>query len=160
MKVVIKYLRLGLPHLGIVLVVMSMGLGYFYNWKGKAVLLTSDKTNVFITKKKEIKIVPFALTLALFKVNCYETGEPQNFEAIIDIEENDNTKSVSLLVNHPCKMGFGQYLYLLSYDTQNEKPEYCVVELVYEPFQGAFLGGIILVMVGLGLGIFPCRRLR
>jgi len=153
MKIVIKYLRLVLPHLGIALIVLAMILGYFYNWRGKAVLLLTDKTNVFITKNKEIKIVPYALTLSNFIVEYYNSGEPKDFEAIILVEENNVSKTISLSVNHPYKMGFGQDLYLTSYDKNTEAPEYCVVELVYDPFQGLFLTGIIFVMVGLVLGI-------
>jgi len=149
MKIFIKYLCIILPHLGIALIVLAMILGYYYNWRGKAVLLTTDKTNVFITKNQELKIVPHAFTLLNFNVTNFESGRPKKIEAIINIEENDQTKSVSLSVNHPYKIGFGQDLYLISYDQQNENPEYCVVELVYDPFQGVFLTGIILVMLGM-----------
>jgi hypothetical protein len=52
-------------------------------------------------------------------------------------------------------MGFGQDLYLLSYDRQHpENPEYCVVELVHDPFQGIFFTGIIFVILGLILTVF------
>ena len=150
-----KYFRLILPHLGIAFIALAMILGHFYNWRGKAVLLTTDKTNVFITKNKEIKIAPFALTLNHFNIEHYATGESKRFDVIIDVEENNTQKSISLSVNHPCKMGFGLDLYVINYDRTNVKnPEWCVVELVYEPFQSVFLGGIILIMVGLILCIF------
>jgi cytochrome c biogenesis protein ResB len=154
MKVVIKYLRIVLPHLGILLILLSMILGYFYNWRGKAVLLTTDKTNVFITKNKEIKIVPYALSLSNFNATYYESGEPKNFEATITVEEDNVTKSVSLRVNQPCKMACGQDLYLTGYDRKSENPEHCVVELVFEPFQKMFLAGLILLMTGLILCSF------
>ena len=158
MKLIIKYLRIICPHLGIALIVLAMVLGHFYNWRGKAVLLPTDKTNVFITKKQEIKVVDFALTLAQFNTAFYDSGKPKSFEAMIDVEENNVTKTISLYVNYPCKMGFGQDLYLISYDHQHpEKPEFCVVELVYEPFQGVFLVGIVLVICGLIL-LFLARR--
>ncbi|MCL2245799.1 MAG: cytochrome c biogenesis protein ResB [Lentimicrobiaceae bacterium] len=160
MKVIIKYLPLISSHLGIALIVLAMILGYFHNWRGKAVLLPTDKTNVFITKDNELKIVPFALTLINFRVDFYDSGEPKNFEAIINVEENSDTEAISLRMNHPCKMGFGQDLYLLSYDRQHsENPEFCVVELVYDPFQGLFLAGIILVILGLILNCFHFFRL-
>ena len=159
MKIIIKYLRLILPHLGIALIILAMILGHFHNWRGKAVLLTTDKTNVFITPKKEIKIVPYALTLSKFKVAFYDSGKPKTYEAIINVEENNKTESISLSVNHPCKMGFGQDLYLISYDDKNyENPEWCVVELVYDPFQGLFLAGIILVMAGMVVAYVKIER--
>jgi len=154
---IIKYLRIILPHVAIALIVFAMSLGYFYNWRGKAVLLTTDKTNVFITKNKEIKIVPYALTLSNFKVDFYDSGEPKSFEAFIDVEENNATKTISLRVNHPYKMrfGLGQDLYLISYDNLNpENPEYCVVELVNDPFQSLFLAGIILIITVLIASFF------
>ena len=159
MKVIIKYLRLICPHLGIALIVLAMVLGHFYNWRGKAVLLHTDQTNVFITKKQEIKVVDFALALSNFNVTYYDTGKPKSFEAIIEVEENNVTKTISLYVNHPCKMGFGQDLYLISYDHQHPKPEFCVVELVYEPFQGVFLVGIVLVLTGVFLTIFNPKKI-
>ncbi|MCL2167835.1 MAG: cytochrome c biogenesis protein ResB [Lentimicrobiaceae bacterium] len=155
MKSLIKYLRIILPHLGILLIILAMILGHFYNWRGKAVLLTTDKTNVFITQTNELKIVPYALTLNQFIVKYYDTGKPKSFEAVIDVNENNETKTISISVNHPYKMGFGQDLYLISYDDKNsENPEYCVVELVYDPFQCLFLAGIILVMVGMVMFYF------
>jgi cytochrome c biogenesis protein ResB len=145
-----KYLRLILPHLGIALIILAMTLGHFYNWRGKAVLLTTDKTNVFITKKNEIKIVPFALTLKEFNVTHYDAGESKSYEAIIIVEEDNATKTIPLYVNHPYKMAFGQDLYLISYDVlQPENEPICVVELVHDPFQGVFLVGIILVIMGM-----------
>ena len=154
MKFIIRYLRLILPHLGIALIALAMIFGHFYNWRGKAVLLTTDKTNVFITSKKEIKIVPYALTLTKFNITHYDTGESKSFEAIIEVEENNATKSIALYVNHPYKMGFGQDLYLISYHyLQPENEMACVVELVHDPFQGMFLAGIILLMAGMLLNL-------
>jgi cytochrome c biogenesis protein ResB len=154
MKIFIKYSTLILPHLGILLVILGLALGYFYNWRGKAVLLPTDKTNVFITSKKELKIVPYALTLNQFNIDYFDTGEPKSFEAIIDVEENEQIKVISLYVNHPCKMGFGEDLYLISHHTLSpENTPCCVVELVYEPFQGVILAGIILLTTGL-CGLF------
>jgi hypothetical protein len=138
--------------MGIALIALAMILGHFYNWRGKAVILTTDKTNVFITKNNEIKIVPFALTLKELNVTRYDTGEPKNYEAIIHVEENDNSKqnSITLSVNHPYKMAFGQDLYFISYYMlQPEHLPCCVVEWVKDPFQGFFLAGIILVIVGM-----------
>jgi len=158
MKLTLKYLRLILPHLGMVLIILAMALGYFYNWRGKAVLLTTDKTNVFITKNQELKITPYTLTLSDFNVTHYDTGEPKHFEAIINVAEAHVVSSIALYVNHPYNMGFGQDLYLISYHyLQPENSICCVVELVYDPFQGVFLVGIILVMVGLLLSFFVRR---
>jgi len=157
MKVIIKYLRIILPHAGIALIALAMTLGYFYNWRGKAVLLTTDKTNVFITKNKELKVSTFALTLVQFNVIRYHSGEPKSFETIIDVEENNETRTISLSVNHPCKMRFGEDLYLISYDKEN--PDLCVVELVHDPFQGLFLLGIILVMVGVAVSVLKIKVL-
>jgi len=154
MKVVLRYFLLIFPHLGIVLIVAAMTLGYFYNWRGKAVLLTTDKTNVFITKNKEIKIVPYALTLSKINVTYYESGEPSCFEAIIQVEAHNSTEIISLYVNHPYKMAFGQDLYLKSTSQKTEESEFCVVELVYDPFQGVFLAGIILIIIGLLVQLF------
>jgi len=123
-------------------------------------LLTTDKTNVFITQKKELKIVPFALTLNNFNIINYASGEPKTVITFIDVEENNETQTISLQVNHPCKMGFGQDLYLINYDRENtEKPEWCVVELVYDPFQGVFLTGIILLIIGLILYLINKQKM-
>lgn len=157
MKLIRKYLQFSL-YLGIALIVLAMVLGHFHNWRGKAVLLTTDKTNVFITSKNEIKIVPYALTLERFNRTYYDSGEPKKFEAIIDVEENNELKSISLYVNHPCKMGFGEDLYLIGYDRENpEDSKFCIVELVYDPFQGVVLVGIILMILGLILSVLEHR---
>ena len=159
MKNISKYLSLILPHLGVLLIVFALILGYFYNWRGKAVLLKTDKTNVYITTNNELKIVPFALTLAQFSADFYEIDKPKHFEAQILVEENNKTKTILLQVNHPIKMGFGQDLYLLSYDNNNlENPEWCTVELVYDPFQKIFFIGIVLLVLGLVFStLFPLQ---
>jgi len=149
MKIIIQYLRIIMPHIGIALIIIAMILGNIHNWRGKAVLLTADKTNVFITKNKEIKIVPYALTLSDIKVDFYDSGETKSIEAFINAEKKNETKTIPLRVNYPYKMGFGQDLYLISYDNNSESPEFCVVELVYDPFQGLFLSGIILIIIGM-----------
>jgi hypothetical protein len=155
MKFITKYLRLIIPHLGIAMIALAMILGHYYNWRGKAVLLSTDKTNVFITKNKEIKITPFALTLASFHTTFYDSGEPKDFEAMIEVEDNNSMKIISISVNHPCKMSYKQDLYLISYDNQHpENPEYCVVELVHDPFQGIFLAGILIIILSLIIYVF------
>jgi hypothetical protein len=139
-----------LPHLGIAVITFAMTLGVFYNWRGKALLLTTDKTNVFITKKNEIKITPFALRLREFSVTYYDSGKVRSYEAIIEVVENEETKTISLYVNRPQKMSFGQDLYLLSYNTlQPENEPVCLVELVHDPFQSIFLVGLIMLIAGI-----------
>jgi len=155
MKVIVRYLRIILPHLGISFIVIALVLGYFFNWRGKAVLLSTDKTNLFITKNKELKIVPYALTLKDLKIERYDSGEPKSIKANIYVEEIYTTKEISLQVNHPFKMGFGQDLYLSSYNNNYENPDYCVVELVHEPYQGILLAGLIILISGLIFAYLP-----
>jgi len=154
MKTILKYFCLIVLHLGMGLIIVAMSLSYCYNWHGKAVLLKTDKTNIFLTKNGEIKIVPYALTLSQLHVSFYDSGKPKKIEAIISIEGSKEIKTFSLHINNPYKLSHGQDLYLVNFDQTNpNNPEWCVIECVYDPFQHLFFVGIILVIVGLLLSL-------
>ena len=51
-----------------------------------------------------------------------------------------------LRVNHPYQIRFGEDLYLSGYDTVSQ--EYCILQIVREPWRYVTLAGIIMILAG------------
>ena len=77
-----------------------------------------------------------------FNVGYYENGTPSAYEAEVAVDG----KNVLIKVNHPYSMGLSEDLYLSSYDP--EAGEYCILQLVREPWKYPALGGIIMMLSG------------
>lgn len=149
----VKVLRLGkirflFAILGIGFIIVALVGGHFLNWRAKAVVLKTDKTNVFVTSNNELKITPQAFTLHDVNVEYYTEKFPKKIDVSILMEENGNWKTVNLQVNKPYKLSFGKDLFLIKYDNnQKEDSQFCVLELVNDPLQYFFLMGLILIMI-------------
>lgn len=89
--------------------------------------------------------LPYGIRMEEFIIDTYENGSPAHYEALLEIDG----KSVSIRVNHPYPVKFGEDIYLVDYDKQyTESPEYCILEIVYEPWKYGALAGIIMIIAG------------
>lgn len=89
--------------------------------------------------------LPYEIELKDFKVETYENGVPAMYEADILIDG----ESVSLKVNHPYSKGFGKNIYLTGYDASaGEDSEYCIIQVVSEPWKYGAVTGIVLMLAG------------
>lgn len=77
-----------------------------------------------------------------FNVGYYENGTPSAYEAEVAVDG----KNVLIKVNHPYSMGLSEDLYLSSYDP--EAGEYCILQLVREPWKYPALAGILMMLSG------------
>ena len=87
-----------------------------------------------------------------FTVDTYENGMPSMFEAdvLIDSEE------VTLRVNEPYSRSFGEDLYLTGYDSMaGSESQYCIIQVVREPWKYSALVGVIMMLAGLILLFLP-----
>ena len=81
----------------------------------------------------------YDLQLTGFDADYYQNGMPKSYVA----EE----------VNHPYEYKFGEDIYLVSYDTRSDKPQYCVLQIVRQPWKYIQLIGIIMTIAG-AVGMF------
>lgn len=88
-------------------------------------------------------ILPYDLSLNEFQVDYFENGVPSVFEATVSVDGRE----VSLRVNHPYRKSFSEDIYLSSYGVENGK-EYCILQIVREPWKWVSAFGIILMMSG------------
>jgi cytochrome c biogenesis protein ResB len=92
-----------------------------------------------------------------FLLERYESGVPSMFEAKLKIEGED----VSLKVNHPYSLSYGEDLYLVGYDTAaGEQSEWCIMQIVREPWRYWAFAGIVMMLAGALLMFLQGPKLR
>ena len=80
-----------------------------------------------------------------FILERYESGVPSMFEAKLTV----NGEKVALRVNHPYTLSFGETLYLSGYDVSaGEESNWCVMQIVREPWKYWAFAGIIMMLAG------------
>lgn len=101
--------------------------------------------------------LPYEITLHDFIVERYENGVPSMYEALLVVDD----KEVMLRVNSPYARSFGEDIYLVGYDSDSvESSQYCVLEIVREPWKYPAVAGVIMMIAG-ALLLFiggPARR--
>lgn len=89
-----------------------------------------------------IEWLKYSILLDDFNVSYGTDGMPSDYRADIIIGE----KVVQLCVNHPYSVSFGEDIYLSGYDTTSG--EYCIIQVVREPWKYGVLSGMIMMIVG------------
>lgn len=139
-------------HLGLLLALIAGFWGASDTRVMRAELAT-EKVNTALCEDGKLVQLDYNLHLTDFKVDYFDNGTPSHYEATIDIDGNP----VTLSVNHPHKVAFGEHIYLTSFDNQ-EDGMHCVVQIVRQPWRGVMLAGILLLIAGALLLFF--RRSR
>lgn len=85
-----------------------------------------------------------SISMDSFSIEQDTNGNVKNYSAVLDIDG----KKVDLRVNHPYRLSFSEDIYLSSYDRNNVVPEYCVVEIVRQPWKYPIWVGIVMMMLG------------
>lgn len=98
----------------------------------------------------------FEVIVTDFEVELDSKGMPSDYSAEINIGGNNAV----LKVNHPYSVNFATDLYLSGYDQQNQ--EYCILQVVREPWKYGVLAGIIMMLAGAFLLFIsgPSKRLK
>lgn len=89
-----------------------------------------------------IEWLKYSILLDDFNVSYGTDGMPLDYRADIIVGE----KVVQLRVNHPYSVSFGEDIYLSGYDTTSG--EYCIIQVVREPWRYGVLSGMIMMIVG------------
>ena len=125
-------LRFLLNHLGLFLALAGSFAG------------SPDKSSV----KMKLTTDPTAdMYLTDFRVEYSPNGVPSDFQAEIVVD----SKNASLKVNHPYPRTPFVDIYLLDYDKTSQKPAYCIVELVKQPWKYVVWTGVVMMMCGAAL---------
>ena len=84
----------------------------------------------------------YEVELKDFRIETYNDGTPSSYEADVIVAGNP----VTLKVNHPYSIGLAEDVYLSSYDSVSG--EYCILQVVREPWKYPALAGIIMMLSG------------
>jgi len=85
-------------------------------------------------------VLSYELSLEDYIVKVSDDGKPVNYEAVIKI---DGQEPVSVTVNNPYGVRFGEDIYLISVSDSG-----CVLQIVREPWRYFALAGIIMLLAG------------
>ena len=85
-------------------------------------------------------VLPYELSLEDYCVEVSDNGKPVHYEAFINI---DGQEPVSVTVNHPYRVRFGEDIYLTSVSDSG-----CVLQIVREPWRYFALAGILMLLAG------------
>ncbi len=83
----------------------------------------------------------YEIMLEEFRAEKYENGMPMMYEADVLIDN----EAVTLKVNHPYPRSFGEDVYLTG---TGDGENYCVLQIVREPWKYGALVGIVLMLTG------------
>jgi hypothetical protein len=89
-----------------------------------------------------IRWLDYSLTLNGFDVTYGDDDMPSDYRANVTVDG----MTIELRVNHPYCIKPGVDLYLSGYDTVNE--EFCVLQIVREPWRYGALTGVIMMLIG------------
>lgn len=115
----------------------------------RCVAMRGQETRTAYDKKGHINALPYAVELKDFRVERSEADHSVvQYEAAISLDG----ERVTLSVNHPHAATWQDKLYLVSYDhhAADNKPAYCVLQIVRQPWQAPMCLGIALLLFGVG----------
>lgn len=88
------------------------------------------------------KWLEYALVLDDFSLSYGPDGIPSDYTAFVMVGD----ERTELRVNHPFSVSFGEDLYLSGYDV--EGGDYCILQIVREPWRYGALAGIVMMLAG------------
>ena len=137
-------------------------LALFGGFMGSSDIVTAripvffDKeNNEALTMEGKRFYLDYDMQLTDFDADYYQNGIPKSYVANVKISDRQSGESslISLEVNHPYEYKFGEDIYLVSYDTRSIKPQYCILQIVRQPWKYVQLIGIIMTIAG-AVGMF------
>ena len=115
----------------------------------RCIAMRGQETRTAYDKKGRINALPYAVELKDFRVERSEADHSVvQYEATLSLDG----ERVALSVNHPHAATWQDKLYLVSYDhhAADNKPAYCVLQIVRQPWQAPMCLGIALLLFGVG----------
>ena len=138
-----KGIRFILNHIGVLVALIGCFFGAPDHTVSRAIV-PGEAVHEAVGENGEIVPLPAAMKLDGFNVELDQRGNVRNYMALIDVDG----KKVELRVNHPYRISISEDVYLTSYDRDNPEPQYCIVEVVRQPWKYLIWAGIIMMMAG------------
>ena len=138
-----KGIRFILNHIGVLVALIGCFFGAPDHTVSRAIV-SGEAVHEAVGENGEIVPLPAAMKLDGFNVELDQRGNVRNYMALIDV----HGKKVELRVNHPYRISISEDVYLTSYDRDNPEPQYCIVEVVRQPWKYLIWAGIVMMMAG------------
>ena len=138
-----KGIRFILNHIGVLVALIGCFFGAPDHTVSRAIV-SGEAVHEAVGENGEIVPLPAAMKLDGFNVELNQRGNVRNYMALIDVDG----KKVELRVNHPYRISMSEDVYLTSYDRDNLEPQYCIVEVVRQPWKYLIWAGIVMMMAG------------
>ena len=138
-----KGIRFILNHIGVLVALIGCFFGAPDHTVSRAIV-SGEAVHEAVGENGEIVPMPAAMKLDGFNVELDQRGNVRNYMALIDVDG----KKVELRVNHPYRISISEDVYLTSYDRDNPEPQYCIVEVVRQPWKYLIWAGIVMMMAG------------
>lgn len=138
-----KGIRFILNHIGVLMALIGCFFGAPDHTVSRAIV-SGEAVHEAVGENGEIVPLPAAMKLDGFNVELDQRGNVRNYMALIDVDG----KKVELRVNHPYRISMSEDVYLTSYDRDNPEPQYCIVEVVRQPWKYLIWAGIVMMMAG------------
>ena len=138
-----KGIRFILNHIGVRVALIGCFFGAPDHTVSRAIV-SGEAVHEAVGENGEIVPLPAAMKLDGFNVELDQRGNVRNYMALIDVDG----KKVELRVNHPYRISMSEDVYLTSFDRDNLEPQYCIVEVVRQPWKYLIWAGIVMMMAG------------
>ena len=132
--------RFVLIHAGLLLAVGSGFWGAPDSSELRVALGKGEETRTAYTMDGGVNRLGYDLKMTDYETEFSDDRKPIHYEALISI---DGQSPVSVTVNDPYSVKFGEDIYLASVSEQ-----YCILQIVREPWRYFALSGIIMLLVG------------
>lgn len=137
--------RFLITHVGLWLLLVAGLYGAPDRHQMRAILYHSTPTNEAFTMQGVATYLDFEMELEDYTMELNSRGVAENMEARLKIDNRDAT----LRVNHPYNESWHRKIYLIEIAPKSkEQMEYCIVEIIEEPWRWLTLIGIVMLMVG------------
>ena len=145
-----KRWRFLLNHAGVWLALFGGFMGSSDIITARIPVFFDKENNEALTMEGKHFYLDYNLKLTGFDADYYQNGMPRSYVAEVKVSDRHSGESsqISLEVNHPHEYKFGEDIYLVSYDTRSDKPQYCVLQIVHQPWKYIQLIGIIMTIAG------------
>ena len=150
-----KRWRFLLNHAGVWLALFGGFMGSSDIVTARIPVFFDKENNEALTMEGKRFYLDYDMQLTDFDADYYQNGIPKSYVANVKISDRQSGESslISLEVNHPYEYKFGEDIYLVSYDTRSIKPQYCILQIVRQPWKYVQLIGIIMTIAG-AVGMF------
>ena len=127
-------------HVGLLLAIGSGLWGSPDSTESRMRLMPEMLSRESVTVDGMKSVLPYELSLTDLRIEYSDEGQMIDYEAFVSVDGED---PVSISVNHPYGIRFGEDIYLVGVSEGS-----CVLQIVREPWRYFALAGVIMMLAG------------